>query len=249
MDIAGKKVAILVDTYFEQSEFEEPLRALKDAGAEVTVIGASTKDLQALQHVEKGDTFTADLVLADATSDDYDALVLPGGVVNADHLRVNEMAQEWVRDFLDSNKPLAAICHAPWLLVSADVVDGRTLTSFHTLQDDIENAGGSWVDKEVEVDGSLITSRKPDDLPAFSDALIRMLADEDADRSQSALPAANDEELTEDNARLQGLGYDKKRDEITPVDEQDILGDEDANDPEALHPSGTVPRDEQDGTQ
>lgn len=176
MDITGKHIAIVVHDYFEQSEFEEPLSALQDAGGEVTIISASGRHMQGMTHIDKADTFEADLLLQQASSDDYDALVIPGGVVNADNLRVDEAAQAWVRDFLESGRPLAVICHGPWLLISADVLDGRHLTSFHTLRDDIVNAGGDWMDEPVVIDDNLITSRKPDDLPKFNDALITELA-------------------------------------------------------------------------
>jgi protease I len=174
-DIAEKKVAILVDNYFEQAEFATPLRQLKNEAVEVTVIGTATKDLQAMEHADQADAFQADLVLDEADSNDYDALVLPGGVINADKLRMNETARLWVKKFLDEGKVVAVICHAPWLLVSADRVRDRRLTSYYTLQDDIRNAGGEWVDQEVVIDGTLITSRKPDDLPAFCSALIALL--------------------------------------------------------------------------
>ncbi len=174
-DIAEKKVAILVDNYFEQAEFVEPLKALKGVAATVTVIGAEGKDLQALQHAAFGDRFQADVTLDEVSSSDYDALVLPGGAMNADRLRMNKAAQTWVQDFLETHRPLAAICHAPWVLVSADRVRGHKLTSYYTIQDDIRNAGGDWQDSEVVIDGNLITSRKPDDLAAFTNALITML--------------------------------------------------------------------------
>jgi protease I len=179
MDISGTKIALLVHNYFEQSEFEEPLNAFRSAGADVTVISAtnSTK-LQSLIHADKGDRFEADLLLKNANPDDYDALVIPGGVVNADALRADETAQEWVDTFLDDDRPIAAICHAPWLLVSADLVDGRRLTSYHTIQDDIRNAGGEWVDLPLVIDDNLITSRKPDDLMLFNDAVINMLEEQ-----------------------------------------------------------------------
>ena len=167
MSIAAKKIAILVDNYFEQAEFEEPLEQLRKAGAEVTVVGTSQKSLQGMQHADKGNTFRADKLLADVEHQEFDALVLPGGVVNADHLRMNSKAREWVKDFMAEGKLVAAICHAPWLLVSADVVKGRTLTSYYTLQDDIRNAHADWVDEMVVVDDNLVTSRKPDDIPAF----------------------------------------------------------------------------------
>jgi len=177
MSIKGKRVAILVHNYFEQAEFEEPLQALKNAGATVSIISATDSiELQAMKHVDKGTSFTADLLLKDAQPGDYDALVLPGGAINADHLRAVDAAREWVVEFLDSDKPLAVICHAPWVLVSADAVDGKRLTSYHTIKDDIVNAGGEWTNRPVVVDGNLITSRQPADLPQFNAALIEQLS-------------------------------------------------------------------------
>ncbi|HEY1835910.1 MAG TPA: type 1 glutamine amidotransferase domain-containing protein [Candidatus Saccharimonadales bacterium] len=177
MDLSSKKVAVLVDNYFEQAEFEAPIDALKKAGARVTIITTNAdKNLTGLHHIDKGDAFTADLLLDDANADDYDALVLPGGAINADALRMVDKAKTWVKDFLAVGKPLAVICHAPWVLVSAGMVNGRKLTSYHTIQDDIRNAGGDWADEQVVIDRTLITSRQPDDLPAFSEALISMLA-------------------------------------------------------------------------
>lgn len=249
MDIAGKHIAILVDNYFEQAEFEEPMSALKDAGADVTVISTSSdKVLQGLNHIEKGDKFEADLLLGQASPGDYDALVLPGGVVNADNLRVVEGAQQWVLDFLDSGKPLAAICHAPWVLVSADAVEGRRLTSYHTLKDDILNAGGEWVNQPLVIDGNLITSRKPDDLPQFNEALIEMLnAQRTSAISDAAdtIPAAG--ELTnEAETRLRALGYDRQRDQLSDADEEELMMDADERDPDELHPSSVGPREESD---
>lgn len=249
MDIAGKHIAILVHNYFEQAEFEEPLRAIKDAGGEVTVISADKTLLQGLNHVEKGDKFEADLLLEQASTEDYDALVLPGGAVNADNLRVNETAQQWVVDFLDAGKPLAAICHAPWVLVSADAVEGRRLTSYHTLKDDILNAGGEWVNQPLVIDGNLITSRKPDDLPEFNQALIDMVGAQSSSAVQDAADTtpSESEATNETETRLRSLGYDRKRDQLSEADEEDILADTDDRDPDELHPSGVgpSPRDEQ----
>ncbi len=251
-NVAGKKVAILLHNYFEQDEFEEPLMALKDAGVIVTVVTANDNlEIFGMRHADIGGKFQADTFLREANPDDYDGLVLPGGVINADALRTNDDAQDWAVDFLDSGKPIAVICHAPWLLVSADAVEGRRLTSYHTLQDDIRNAGGEWVDQEVVIDDNLVTSRKPDDLPAFCDAFIELLAsaqtigDGLAEAARSASPPLDEKEV-EDDARLRALGYDKTRDEITPADERDILADEDLEDPDELHPSGVVPHDSQD---
>lgn len=171
----SKKVAIVVDNYFEQAEFEAPLAVLKASGVTVDVIATKQKNLTAMQHTERGKPFTADLLLEEAVAADYDALVLPGGVVNADRLRMDKTARQWVCEFLDDDKTIAAICHAPWLLVSADAVEGRRLTSYYTLQDDIRNAGGEWADFPVLVDHHLITSRKPDDLPDFCRELLQAL--------------------------------------------------------------------------
>lgn len=251
------RVAILVSNYFEQAEFTEPLERLKDAGVDVTVISSETLDLQALQHADHGDTFTADVLLRDAEAGDYDALLLPGGAINADTLRVVGKAQTWVQDFLESDRPVAVICHAPWLLVSAGVVDDHRLTSYHTIQDDIRNAGGDWVDQEVVVDGNLLTSRKPDDLPAFIDTFLDMLQahNEETRFATVAGTTVADAETTPSSAsieresRLRSLGYDQKRDQLSREDQDDILADEDASDPDELHPSGTVPLDQQDHTQ
>lgn len=175
MNLAGKRIAILVHDYFEQSEFEEPLHALGDAGAEVTVVSANNMSLHGLHHATAGDEFSADVLLDKVNTDDFDALVLPGGALNADALRMVEKARQWAADFLEAGKPLAVICHAPWVLVSAELVDGKRLTSYPTIQDDIRNAGGEWVDETVVLDGNLITSRNPDDIPNFNEALMSML--------------------------------------------------------------------------
>jgi len=175
MEVAGKKVAILVHNYFEQSEFEQPLRALKEAGVGVTVITTDDAPLYGMRHAKMGSKFLADLHLDHAQASDYDGLVLPGGVINADTLRMIPQAQQFAISFLDEGKVLAAICHVPWLLVSADAVEGQRLTSYYTLQDDIRNAGGEWIDQPVIIDHNLITSRQPDDLPDFCKAILKML--------------------------------------------------------------------------
>lgn len=181
MDITAAKVAIIVNNYFEEAEFTEPLRVLKEAGVQVDVVSSHGKTLRALKHAEPAGAYQADIVVKDINDIDinvYDAVVLPGGAINADHLRMEEWAQQWVIHFMAANKLVAAICHAPWVLVSADVVRGRTLTSYFTIQDDIRNAGGMWVDQEVAVDHNLITSRKPDDLPAFYQAILDALREQ-----------------------------------------------------------------------
>ena len=175
-DLSSKRVAIVVDDYFEQAEFTGPLDALKQAGIQVDVISTEGGEIHGLNHVDMGDTFQSDMSTAEANPDDYDALVLPGGAVNADALRVDEDVQQWVQQFLKAGKPVAAICHAPWLLASAGVLENKTLTSWPTIQDDLKNAGATWVDEEVHVDGNLITSRKPDDIPAFNREIISALS-------------------------------------------------------------------------
>jgi protease I len=174
----GKHVAILVATEgTEQIELTEPRKALESAGADVDLLSTEAGEVQAFNHLDKGDTFTADKAVGDADPGDYDALMLPGGVANPDNLRTHPEAVGFVRAFFEAGKPVAAICHAPWTLVEADVVRGRKLTSWPSLQTDIRNAGGEWVDEEVVVDEGLVTSRKPDDLPAFNAKIVEEFAE------------------------------------------------------------------------
>jgi protease I len=171
----GRKVAILVHDHFEQAELSEPLRALGEAGATVHIISPEGPTVTGMQHDEHGDSFNVDVPLAQADPRDYDGLVLPGGVINADALRMVEPARRFVRVVEDDGKPIAVICHGGWLLVSAGLVRGRTMTSWPSLQDDIRNAGGTWVDREVQTDGNWTSSRKPADLPAFNREFIAAL--------------------------------------------------------------------------
>jgi deglycase len=169
----GKRVAILVaNEGIEQVELTEPRKALEAAGATVEVLAPENGEAQAFNHLDKADTFPVDKAVGTASADDYDALMLPGGVANPDNLRMHPEAVAFARAFFDAGKPVAAICHAPWTLVEADVVRGRRMTSWPSLQTDIRNAGGQWVDEEVVVDEGLVTSRKPDDLPAFNDKMV-----------------------------------------------------------------------------
>lgn len=166
--LQGKKIAFLATDGVEQVELTKPWEAIKDAGAEVELISVKDGEIQAMNgEVDKGDTFRVDKVVSSVSADDYNGLVLPGGVANPDHLRMEEDAVKFVRDFFAQSKPVAAICHGPWVLVEADVVRDRTLTSYPSLKTDIRNAGGNWVDEEVHVDEGLVTSRNPDDLKAF----------------------------------------------------------------------------------
>jgi len=168
------RVAILFTDGVEQVELEQPLAALRAAGAAVELISVDGGSVQMFEHLDKGGTIAADRAVADADAGDYDGLVLPGGVANPDRLRVEPAAVAFVRSFFDGGKPVAAICHGPWTLIEADVVRGRTLTSWPSLQTDLRNAGATWVDEEVHVDGDLVTSRRPDDLPAFCEAIIEV---------------------------------------------------------------------------
>jgi len=174
-DLTGKRIAIIATDYFEESELVGPLTQLRDMGAEVIVAAPHSDTIQALRHVEMGQEVPVGTTIDKLDSSKFDAVVIPGGVVNADHLRVETAAQEFVQDMADAGKPVAAICHGPWLLVSSRLVAGKSFTSYHTLADDITNARGRWVDKGVEVDGNFITSRKPDDTPAFIEAIANAL--------------------------------------------------------------------------
>jgi protease I len=170
--LENRSVLFLATDGVEQVELTEPWEALKAAGAGVVLASPKDGEIQMMNHDEKGETFPVDRTLADVSAADFDALVLPGGVANPDRLRMDKRAVALVREFLESDKPVAAICHGPWLLVEADGVRGRTLTSWPSLQTDIRNAGGTWVDKQVQVDQKLITSRKPEDLPAFCARIV-----------------------------------------------------------------------------
>jgi protease I len=171
------RVAILVTDDFEQAELVEPRKALDEAGARTTVISPKPGKVRAFKHDELVGEVDVDTTFNDANPEDFDAVLIPGGALNADALRVVNSAQEFVRYMDDSGRPIAVICHGPWLLVSADLVDGRTLTSYHTIQDDIRNAGGQWMDKEVVRDQNWVSSRQPSDIPAFNREMINMFAE------------------------------------------------------------------------
>jgi protease I len=174
--LANVRVAILATNDFEQSEMTEPRQALKEAGAQTTLIAPKPGRLQAMKHDVKADSFDVDLVLERANPADFDAVVLPGGALNADALRADQRAQEFIRQIDKSGKPIAVICHGSWLLVSAGLTKGRTLTSYYTMQDDIRNSGGQWLDQEVVRDRNWISSRQPSDLPAFNREMIALFA-------------------------------------------------------------------------
>jgi protease I len=175
--LQGKTVAILATDGFEQAELFEPRKNLEQAGAKVDVISIKTGKIKGWNHTEWGDKIKVDHLVKDAKVKDYDALVLPGGVMNPDFLRVDKDAVNFVREFMQSGKPVAAICHGPWTLIEADEVRGKTITSWPSLQTDQRNAGANWVDFEVVRHQNLITSRKPDDIPAFSKCLIEVMGE------------------------------------------------------------------------
>jgi protease I len=173
----GKRIAILATEGFEQSELEQPREALDEAGAESDLVSPQDGEIRAWNEDDFGDSFEVDVKLADANAEDYDALLLPGGVMNPDKLRLEPKAVEFVRAFFAAGKPVAAICHGPQLLIEADVVRGRKLTSYPSVKKDLINAGAKWVDEEVVVDNGLVTSRKPDDIPAFNAKMIEEFAE------------------------------------------------------------------------
>jgi protease I len=176
--LQGKRVAFLMSNEgVEQVELTEPLKAVREAGADADLLAPEAGEVQAFNHLDKGDRFAVDRAVGDVDASDYDGLVLPGGVANPDQLRTKEEAVEFVRSFFEAGKPVGVICHGPWTLVEADVVRGRTLTSWPSLQTDLRNAGAEWVDEEVHVDHGLVTSRKPDDLPAFNAKLVEEFAE------------------------------------------------------------------------
>jgi protease I len=188
-ELQGRKVAILLAPVgSEQVEFTEPKKAVEDAGAQVDVVGIQTGEAQTMNSdVNMGETFTVEKTFSDVSPDDYDALIVPGGTVGADNLRGSEEAVNFVHGFFEQQKPVGVICHGPWTLVEADVVRGRTLTSYPTLQTDIRNAGGEWVNQEVVTDQGLVTSRNPDDLPAFCSKLVEEIAEgKHAEQARSA---------------------------------------------------------------
>jgi protease I len=187
--LAGKRIAILAADGVEQVEMTEPRKVLDTEGAKTELVSPAKGKLQAWKHHEKGDTFPVDVPLDSANPNQYDALLLPGGVANPDLLRTIPKAVEFVRSFIEQDKPIAAICHGPWLLAEADVIRGRTVTSWPSLHTDLKNAGAKWVDREVVEDNGLITSRKPDDLPAFNKKMVEVFSQASRHEPQPVGPA------------------------------------------------------------
>lgn len=183
--LQGKKIAILAADGFEQVELTEPRKALDQAGATTQIVSPAEGQVKGWKEKEWGDKLPVDMPLNQAKPEDYDGLLLPGGVMNPDKLRMNPQAVQFVKAFFDAGKPIAAICHGPWTLVEAGVVNGLTLTSWPSLQTDIRNAGGAWVDKQVVADAGLVTSRKPDDIPAFNQQMLQTFADGNYSRQRA----------------------------------------------------------------
>ena len=182
----GVRVAILATDGFEQSELFEPKKALEEAGAEVSVVSLKAGEIKGWNHTNWGASIDVDLTVDEANADDFDALQLPGGVMNPDKLRMNEQAVNFIKAFFDAGKPVGAICHAPWTLIEAGVVRGKTVTSWASIRTDLENAGATWIDEEVVTDNGLVTSRKPDDIPAFNEKIIEEFAEGIHRRQKSA---------------------------------------------------------------
>src|SRR5579862_651268 len=183
--LSQMKIAILASDGFEQAELEKPRKALDEAGAKTVVIAAKSGKIQGFNHDEKGDKVTVDMTLDKANPEEFDAVLLPGGALNADFLRVEKKAQEFIKSIDQAKKPIAVICHAPWLLVSAGLVKGRSITSYHTIQDDIRNAGGNWKDEEVIRDANWVSSRQPTDIPAFNREMIALFSEPAAKRARA----------------------------------------------------------------
>ena len=189
--LQGKKIAFLAADMFEEVELEKPWKAVEEAGGQPELVSLESGEIQGFDHYDKAGSFKVDKTVGEVRMDDYAGLVIPGGVGNPDNVRQDEDAVEFVKSFFEAGKPVAAICHGPWVLVEADVVRGRKLTSFPSLKTDIRNAGGNWVDEEVVVDSGLVTSRKPDDLPAFSEKLVEEFCEgrheEQAEKTHAAV--------------------------------------------------------------
>jgi|SRR5579864_158927 len=188
--LKGMRVAILAADGVEDAELREPRNALQQAGAEITLFAPKKAKIQSFKHFDKADQFDVDSTLAEADPNNFDAVLLPGGALNADTLRIQPHAQEFVREMDRQGKPIAVICHAPWLLVSAGIVRGRTMTSYHTIQDDIRNAGANWQDREVVRDKNWVSSRQPSDIPAFNRVMIELFSERQTAASEKTRRAA-----------------------------------------------------------
>ena len=209
--LSGKRIAFLATDGVEQVELTEPWEAVKQAGATPELISINSGKIQGWNHDKKGKKFKIDKTVDEVTAEDYDGIVLPGGVMNPDALRTSDQAVDFVRDFYKQGKPIAAICHGPWMLVEADICEGRTLTSWPSLKTDIRNAGGNWVDEELVVDDGIVTSRKPDDLPAFCPKIVEEFAEGQHERQEPS--------PVERHAVGAGTGQDRGGSERTRIDD------------------------------
>lgn len=185
-NLKGIRVAILVENGFERAELTDPRKALDEAGAETKIVSPQSTEVRAWESKEWGDKYPVDLKLDEAEPDNFDALLLPGGVMNPDHLRMNPKAVAFAKAFVDAGKPIAAICHGPWTLIETGAIKGRKITSWPSLKTDLQNAGGEWADKEVIVDRNLVSSRKPDDIPAFNREMLKLFAQKGTGKARSA---------------------------------------------------------------
>ena len=199
--LKDRKIAVLATDGVEQVELTAPWEALTKAGATPQLVSLTDGEIQAMNHLDKGDTFSVDAIVSEVDARDFTGLVMPGGVANPDRLRMDEDAVSFVREFFELDKPVAAICHAPWVMVEADVLRGRTITSYPSLKTDVRNAGGEWVDKTVQVDQRLVTSRKPDDLPAFCAKMVEVFA---TAASESVVDEASEESFPASDAPAWG---------------------------------------------
>jgi protease I len=217
-NLQGKTIALLVDMGFEQVEMTDPRQALMDAGAQTKLVSPQAEKVKAWQHTDWGDTFDVDVPLEQANPAQYDALVLPGGVMNPDNLRTNPQVLEFVQSFFNAGKPVATICHGPWTLIDAGVIGGRTITSYSSIKTDLRNAGAEWVDQEVVVDRGLVSSRNPDDLPAFNAAMVEEFSGQ---RDPERRVSTSSRSSFEDGAGEGALGYDSP-----PTESSHLTNDE-----------------------
>lgn len=214
-------IAILVANGFEQVELTEPKQVLEEVGATTQIVSPETDTVKGWQFTDWGESFSVDVTLDDASPNNFDALVLPGGVMNPDNLRTDPRVQEFVRAFFNLGKPVATICHGPWTLIDAGVVSGRTLTSYHTIKTDLKNAGATWIDREVVVDKKLVSSRNPNDLPTFNATIIQVFSESPGGAQQTQRRTTAEHESFMDGAGTSSLGYDSPPSESSHISNEE----------------------------